>query len=181
MLDKMSDDKARESNEHSDFECNICFDLAQDPVVTLCGHLHCWPCLYKWLNYHSAARDCPVCKARINEQTLVPLYGKGKELTDPRSKPLQEGVEIPGRPAGPRPTFGHAGGFVPIGISSLFGMQLHEYSDLSGYDGYLYWYDYGHLGSFHEGGIDRDINGGDNWKWVFYFVLVFIVYGLLVM
>lgn len=29
------------------FECNICLELARDPVVTLCGHLYCWPCLYR--------------------------------------------------------------------------------------------------------------------------------------
>ncbi|KAL6553108.1 E3 ubiquitin-protein ligase rma3 [Orobanche gracilis] len=33
------------SNEVGGFECNICFELAQDPVITLCGHLYCWPCL----------------------------------------------------------------------------------------------------------------------------------------
>eukprot|EP00121_Abeoforma_whisleri_P006232 Awhi_evm1s5664 len=26
--------------DNSDFECNICFDLPTDPVVTLCGHLY---------------------------------------------------------------------------------------------------------------------------------------------
>jgi len=31
----------------SAFECNICFDTANEPVVTLCGHLFCWSCLYK--------------------------------------------------------------------------------------------------------------------------------------
>ncbi|KAL2523578.1 E3 ubiquitin-protein ligase RMA1 [Abeliophyllum distichum] len=31
------------------FDCNICLDSAHDPVVTLCGHLYCWPCIYKWL------------------------------------------------------------------------------------------------------------------------------------
>lgn len=35
--------------ENSAFECNICYDLAQSPVVTMCGHLYCWPCLYRWV------------------------------------------------------------------------------------------------------------------------------------
>ncbi len=25
------------------FECNICLDMASQPVITLCGHLFCWP------------------------------------------------------------------------------------------------------------------------------------------
>ncbi|CAH8279553.1 unnamed protein product [Arabidopsis lyrata] len=25
------------------FDCNICLETAHDPVVTLCGHLYCWP------------------------------------------------------------------------------------------------------------------------------------------
>ena len=29
------------------FECNICFDAAKDPVVTQCGHLYCWSCLHQ--------------------------------------------------------------------------------------------------------------------------------------
>src|SRR5271168_5029916 len=29
------------------FDCNICFDVARDPVVTQCGHLYCWPCLHQ--------------------------------------------------------------------------------------------------------------------------------------
>ncbi|OWM80816.1 E3 ubiquitin-protein ligase RNF185 [Punica granatum] len=84
------------------FECNICFDLAQDPIVTLCGHLFCWPCLYKWLHYHSQSKECPVCKALVEEEKLVPLYGRGKTSTDPRSKSIP-GLNIPNRPAGQRP------------------------------------------------------------------------------
>jgi E3 ubiquitin-protein ligase RNF5 len=35
--------------ESSAFECNICYELAQSPVVTPCGHLYCWPCLYRFV------------------------------------------------------------------------------------------------------------------------------------
>eukprot|EP00957_Ditylum_brightwellii_P109368 8343098-Ditylum_brightwellii.AAC.1 len=31
------------------FHCNICLDPVSEPVVTRCGHLYCWPCLYIWL------------------------------------------------------------------------------------------------------------------------------------
>lgn len=90
------------NGDAGDFECNICFDLAQDPIVTLCGHLFCWPCLYKWLHIHSHSQECPVCKALVREESLVPLYGRGKTSTDPRSKSIP-GVTIPNRPAGQRP------------------------------------------------------------------------------
>ncbi|KAI3867621.1 hypothetical protein MKW98_005998 [Papaver atlanticum] len=44
-------------------KCKICFCSAQDPIVTLCGHLFCWSCLNKWLRYlrnHSLSHECPV-------------------------------------------------------------------------------------------------------------------------
>ncbi|CAH8381758.1 unnamed protein product [Eruca vesicaria subsp. sativa] len=85
-----------------DFECNICFELAQDPIVTLCGHLFCWPCLYRWLHHHSHSQECPVCKALVQDDKLVPLYGRGKNQTDPRTK-RYPGMRIPNRPAGQRP------------------------------------------------------------------------------
>ncbi|KAL9671890.1 hypothetical protein QQ045_009463 [Rhodiola kirilowii] len=91
-----------DSNDTGDFECNICLELAQDPIVTLCGHLFCWPCLYRWLHHHSYSQECPVCKALIQEEKLVPLYGRGKKREDPRSKPIS-GMEIPNRPSGQRP------------------------------------------------------------------------------
>uniref|UniRef100_A0ACD5X7B2 Uncharacterized protein n=2 Tax=Avena sativa TaxID=4498 RepID=A0ACD5X7B2_AVESA len=68
------------------FQCNICFELPLEPIVTLCGHLFCWPCLYKWLHIHSHSPECPVCKAVVEEDKLVPLYGSGKVRVDPRFK-----------------------------------------------------------------------------------------------
>ena len=31
-------------------QCNICLDTARDAVVSMCGHLFCWPCLHQVLN-----------------------------------------------------------------------------------------------------------------------------------
>lgn len=59
------------------FDCNICHDFAADPVVTLCGHLYCWPCIFRWLHLDTSHRHCPVCKSSISESNLVPLYGRG--------------------------------------------------------------------------------------------------------
>ncbi|KAI4296729.1 hypothetical protein L6164_036662 [Bauhinia variegata] len=66
------------------FDCNICLEFAHEPVVTLSGHLYCWPCIYKWLHMQSTSLEsdehprCPVCKADISHTTMVPLYGRGQ-------------------------------------------------------------------------------------------------------
>ncbi|KAI5665833.1 hypothetical protein M9H77_15686 [Catharanthus roseus] len=140
-----SSSSANGNGDAGEFECNICFELAQDPVITLCGHLFCWPCLYRWLRLHSHSHECPVCKALIQEEKLIPLYGRGKNQTDPRSKPVP-GVEIPNRPAGQRPAtapppeasavpnfgFGLGGGFLPVMIGGFGNLGL-----LAGFCGFL--------------------------------------------
>ncbi|KAL3596400.1 hypothetical protein D5086_008037 [Populus alba] len=87
------------------FDCNICFDFAHEPVVTLCGHLYCWPCIYKWLHVQSASLasdehpQCPVCKADISHATMVPLYGRGQGSTEAEGKAPYSGMIIPPRPS----------------------------------------------------------------------------------
>jgi len=93
----------------SRFYCNICLDPVVDPVATLCGHLYCWPCLYRWLEPgmtpHERAnlllgadadaatafanhpgdsnrRVCPVCKAPCSVPSLVPIYVRESEATE---------------------------------------------------------------------------------------------------
>uniref|UniRef100_A0ACD5TM93 Uncharacterized protein n=1 Tax=Avena sativa TaxID=4498 RepID=A0ACD5TM93_AVESA len=73
--DNESDDKARRNA--ANFECNVCFDMADDPVVTKCGHLFCWECLYQWLHVHSQHRECPVCKGQVADDAIIPIYGRG--------------------------------------------------------------------------------------------------------
>jgi zinc-RING finger domain len=82
------------------FSCNICFDAVTEPVVTQCGHLYCWPCLYRWLDPgmypaervrlglrpnliqpDSGRRSCPVCKAGCSVDTIVPIYVRAIETT----------------------------------------------------------------------------------------------------
>ncbi|GAV86101.1 zf-C3HC4_2 domain-containing protein [Cephalotus follicularis] len=99
-------DPARVSeNDSGSFDCNICLDSAHDPVVTLCGHLYCWPCIYKWLNVQNSfleadqqQRKCPVCKAIISDTSLVPLYGHSKSPSASKSKKPNLGAVIPRRP-----------------------------------------------------------------------------------
>ncbi|GFR53119.1 hypothetical protein Agub_g15835 [Astrephomene gubernaculifera] len=93
------DDRVFEEDS-SAFECNICLELAKEPVVTLCGHLYCWPCLYRWMQLQVYTRACPVCKAGVEIEKVVPIYGRGSE---PATK-VQEAVKpVPPRPAGQRP------------------------------------------------------------------------------
>ncbi|KAJ4837317.1 hypothetical protein Tsubulata_031457 [Turnera subulata] len=92
----------------SGFDCYICLEPVQDPVVTLCGHLYCWPCIYKWLHYQSISAEdeflaeplqqCPVCKAEISETTIVPLFGRGQMTKPSKSKGPNLGIVIPSRP-----------------------------------------------------------------------------------
>ncbi|KAJ1417646.1 Zinc finger, RING-type [Sesbania bispinosa] len=89
------------------FDCNICLDFAHEPVVTLCGHLYCWPCIYKWLYVQSASLapdehpQCPVCKDDISHTTMVPLYGRGQTpaVSDPDGKAPGRDRFIPPRPS----------------------------------------------------------------------------------
>jgi hypothetical protein len=93
-------DSNKAAGVDSRFCCNICLEAVTEPVATLCGHLYCWPCLFRWLepgmypgeraslgimmtimqqqqstsSSDSNRRVCPVCKAPCSVPTLVPIY-----------------------------------------------------------------------------------------------------------
>ncbi|KAF0683527.1 Aste57867_24384 [Aphanomyces stellatus] len=94
-----------------DFDCNICLDRVKEPVVTLCGHLYWYLAVLVsgvyyscWISTHN---QCPVCKAGVTHDNVIPVYGRGSKSIDPRKEgnssglPLEEGV--PDRPRGQRP------------------------------------------------------------------------------
>ena len=115
-----SESKPTETKEPSPepsglFECNICLDMASSPVVTLCGHLYCWPCLSPWLVNNNT---CPVCKSGLEKDKVIPIFVKGRENDDPRNyEPRPE----PTRTV-PRRRFG-----INIGVFPLFpwGIQVN--------------------------------------------------------
>lgn len=44
-----------------------------------------WPCLHQWLETRPNRQTCPVCKAGISKDKVVPIYGRGcTENKDPR-------------------------------------------------------------------------------------------------
>ena len=84
------------------FECNICFDTPQDPVVTRCGHLYCWSCLWRWMRQRSGSSQCPVCKASVTRDTVTPIYGRGRAQGDDPRERARNSPAPPPRPSGQR-------------------------------------------------------------------------------
>ncbi|SAM00904.1 hypothetical protein [Absidia glauca] len=110
------------------YDCNICFDTAICPVLTLCGHLFCWVCLSRWLDQQSINPTCPMCKGECPQNKTIPIYGRGQEEVDPRCD-----ASIPSRPSGQRtesrptattaqPTFFHP--FTPVVMNSRHSIFL---------------------------------------------------------
>ena len=58
----------------TNFECTICLDTAKEPVLTKCGHMFCWPCIYNWLDSKGGKAKCPNCKNEITKDDLIPVY-----------------------------------------------------------------------------------------------------------
>ncbi|KAJ1567918.1 hypothetical protein HK096_008207, partial [Nowakowskiella sp. JEL0078] len=77
-----------------EFECNICLDTASNPVITMCGHLFCWPCLHQWMGSNLESL-CPVCKSAVTKSNVIPVFARGRAQKDPRN-------DTPERPAGHR-------------------------------------------------------------------------------
>ena len=49
----------------------------------------------QWMESRPNSATCPVCKAVIDKEKLIPLYGRGSENKDPREN-------VPPRPQGQR-------------------------------------------------------------------------------
>lgn len=143
---------AEEGCETAGFECNICFGLAKDPVITLCGHLHCWPCLYKWLRFHSQSHECPVCKALIRDEELIHVYGR-------------RGNTRFHRRLGPR----RRSGWAETGELGLSAVRRVRFGEFSGY---------GWVGGDGDG--ESGVVENDNMKKILFFILLFVIFDFFV-
>lgn len=119
------------------FSCNICLEPVKDPIVTQCGHLYCWPCLFRWLKTHHTT--CPICKSGVTKENVIPIYIRGSER-DPRN--IIDENDIDARPIGHRidattqnpATAGNLNNFGGMTITSsygffpsLFGLQFQNF------------------------------------------------------
>lgn len=91
--DQNKDKPNSKQEKESSFECTICLDVAKEPVVTKCGHLFCWPCLFHWME---RKKVCPNCNNPITTKDLVPIYNKDQNSSN------TDRFKIPNRPKGER-------------------------------------------------------------------------------
>eukprot|EP01026_Neomeris_dumetosa_P068115 TRINITY_DN66613_c0_g1_i2.p3 TRINITY_DN66613_c0_g1~~TRINITY_DN66613_c0_g1_i2.p3 ORF type:complete len:150 (-),score=11.94 TRINITY_DN66613_c0_g1_i2:591-1040(-) len=95
----------------------MCLETGREPVVTLCGHLFCWSCLYQWMRTQQHVRSCPCCKSGIDVDKVIPIYTRGSVDEDPRREALQPQYTLPPRPQGQRSVA------VQRGLNGVTGVQ----------------------------------------------------------
>ncbi|XP_010559066.1 PREDICTED: uncharacterized protein LOC104827576 [Tarenaya hassleriana] len=84
------------------FDCNICLERAEDPVLTCCGHLFCWSCFYQLPCSYFNAKECPVCDGEVTDSEVIPIYGNGDDCDGNMPKSKESGILVPPRPSAKR-------------------------------------------------------------------------------
>lgn len=79
------------------FDCNICLEKAQEPVLTCCGHLFCWGCFYNLPLVYLNIKECPVCVGEVTDTEVIPIYGNNGDDRD-----SGKGLPLPPRPSAKR-------------------------------------------------------------------------------
>jgi len=142
--DKNNESPDNRSSAEKLYACNICLECATDPIITYCGHLFDWHCIYRWLEMHPHGALCPVCKAGIDRDKMIPIYSGVQGNKDPRDN-------IPDRPPPQRPPptqhnsgqwgwngtpgFQHQVIFGPGIFSTMLGMQFQTFPNTPAHPG----------------------------------------------
>ncbi|XP_017133683.1 uncharacterized protein LOC108150188 [Drosophila elegans] len=81
------------------YKCNVCQNLVRGGVITICGHLFCWTCLWPRLS-GKATPQCPHCRhCLILHEDIVPFHGEGPNADSNDSLFLAQPGSVP-RPTG---------------------------------------------------------------------------------
>ncbi len=112
---------------HHPFECYICYYPATQPVLTKCGHLFCWPCLFKWAR---TAKTCPVCRDIVTQSNIICLQTPGDKEEGSAAK-ADEDSGIPPRPTPSQPAFWKV--VSPI-LEAMTRDGEHDYGDRPSFD-----------------------------------------------
>lgn len=71
-------------NIESQEDCPICLDTMKDPVITLCSHTFCYPCIEKTID---TQHKCPMCRAPLEDTSTKllrpPVEGTDTEQAEP--------------------------------------------------------------------------------------------------
>eukprot|EP00826_Nyctotherus_ovalis_P035068 TRINITY_DN2977_c0_g1_i1.p1 TRINITY_DN2977_c0_g1~~TRINITY_DN2977_c0_g1_i1.p1 ORF type:complete len:202 (+),score=36.41 TRINITY_DN2977_c0_g1_i1:48-608(+) len=104
-----------EVKEVNPYGCGICFKSPVEPVVAVCGHLFCWPCVYKRM---ATSKMCPQCESDLDEDSFVPVYvrdSRGEDL----SPSLPKRPEAKRAPATANPNYRGIGGNPSVEIGKF--------------------------------------------------------------
>ncbi|XP_039492190.1 uncharacterized protein LOC120452159 [Drosophila santomea] len=91
--------RRRRRNSHLDpYVCNECHQYVRGGVVTICGHLFCWTCLWPKLS-GTPMPSCPLClRHLVMYEDIMPFHGEGPHAH-------QRDGNVPAQPGSvPRPT-----------------------------------------------------------------------------
>ncbi|CAN8286495.1 unnamed protein product [Cochlearia groenlandica] len=81
------------------FDCNICLEKAEEPILTCCGHLFCWGCFYQLPLIYLNIKECPVCDGEVTDSEVIPIYGNGDDDCQSNKPKLEDcGIRLPPRP-----------------------------------------------------------------------------------
>lgn len=80
------------------FDCNICLDMARDPVLTCCGHLFCWSCFCQLPYAYRNVKECPACNGEVTDASIIPIYVNGNSNDLQKLKSKESCLKVPPRP-----------------------------------------------------------------------------------
>ncbi|RXN35047.1 dolichyl-diphosphooligosaccharide-- glycosyltransferase subunit STT3B [Labeo rohita] len=134
--------------------------LERKPRVTSANHTHKHKSR-KWLETRPSRQQCPVCKAGISRDKVIPLYGRGStSQEDPRLKtpPRPQGQRTEPESRGQFQGFGDTGFHMSFGIGAFpFGFFTTVFNTNDPFQRRD-----PHYGGDHQ--ADGNANNGNNWQ-----------------